>query len=63
MKIRGYAANVSGLRHWCGAHPVDVRQQEINAEIIELVADETAGRSDRARSVSAKYRRAMLLTC
>ena len=63
MKIRGYAANVSGLRHWCGAHPVDVRQQEINAEIIKLVADETAGRSDRARSGSAKYRWAMLLTC
>jgi F-type H+-transporting ATPase subunit gamma len=33
-----------------------VRQQEITAEIIELAAGETAGRSDRARTDSEKYR-------
>ena len=33
-----------------------VRQEEITAEIIELAAGETAGRSDHARSDSEKYR-------
>jgi F-type H+-transporting ATPase subunit gamma len=33
-----------------------VRQEEITAEIVELAAGETAGRSDRARTDSAKYR-------